>query len=346
MKCKVGDKVRFLNDVGGGIVSKVINSKMVNVTDEDGFEIPVMISEIIVVSDTSSTVNTTAKVEVASDSARILEERNLPLENLSAPETDGSDFELSLAFVPLDQTNTTTSDAELYLINDSSYRLMYTVSVWTANHQLRLLGRGDLEADSKELVCERKVADLHSEQTLTISYLFYKGRDYQNQNPGQVSVELNPIKFVRPNSFSENPFFDEKAFIYKLASNIKEEKITIDSKALEKAMSEKDIRKKPHSVPVSESTIEEIDLHIEFLVDNHKGMSNGEILDIQLARFHTALDLGLRSGNKKMVFIHGIGNGKLKHEIRRILDKDYAGKVKYQDASFKEYGYGATLVIL
>ena len=49
MKHKVGDKVRFLNEVGGGIISKITGSDMVYVMDEDGFEIPVSATEIVVV---------------------------------------------------------------------------------------------------------------------------------------------------------------------------------------------------------------------------------------------------------------------------------------------------------
>ncbi|MFP4019887.1 MAG: Smr/MutS family protein [Bacteroidales bacterium] len=46
-----------------------------------------------------------------------------------------------------------------------------------------------------------------------------------------------------------------------------------------------------------------------------------------------------------MVFIHGVGNGRLRYELRKSLDKDYPD-LDYQDASFQEYGYGATLVFL
>ena len=45
---KPGDKVRFLNDVGGGTVTKILNTKMAQVENEDGFEIPVLISELVV----------------------------------------------------------------------------------------------------------------------------------------------------------------------------------------------------------------------------------------------------------------------------------------------------------
>lgn len=81
------------------------------------------------------------------------------------------------------------------------------------------------------------------------------------------------------------------------------------------------------------------------MVDDYKHLSNSEIIDIQLSRFTTALDGGILSGTRRMVFIHGVGNGKLKYEIGKTLDRKYP-KLKYQDASFKEYGYGATMVIL
>lgn len=47
MKFKVGDKVKFLNEQGGGVITKIINSKMVNIAIEDGFEIPTLINELI-----------------------------------------------------------------------------------------------------------------------------------------------------------------------------------------------------------------------------------------------------------------------------------------------------------
>ena len=68
-------------------------------------------------------------------------------------------------------------------------------------------------------------------------------------------------------------------------------------------------------------------------------------MDIQISRFTIALDGAIRGKTKKIVFIHGVGNGKLKYEIRKTLDSKYP-KLRYQDASFKEYGYGATMVML
>jgi hypothetical protein len=47
MKFQLGDKVKFLNTKGGGIVSKIISPSMVNVMIEDGFEIPTVTNELV-----------------------------------------------------------------------------------------------------------------------------------------------------------------------------------------------------------------------------------------------------------------------------------------------------------
>ena len=86
----------------------------------------------------------------------------------------------------------------------------------------------------------------------------------------------------------------------------------------------------------------EIDLHIEELIEEVSGLTNHEILSIQLERVEKELDKAIDGGLKKLVLIHGVGNGRLKMEIQKIL-KDYKG-LTFQDASYKEYGFGATQV--
>ena len=46
---KIGDKVRFLNDVGGGTVTGFQGKDIVLVADADGFEIPTLVSEVVAV---------------------------------------------------------------------------------------------------------------------------------------------------------------------------------------------------------------------------------------------------------------------------------------------------------
>ena len=52
---KKGDKVRFLNSVGGGIVRGFHNKHVALVEDESGFEFPVPVSECVVVDEGGGT---------------------------------------------------------------------------------------------------------------------------------------------------------------------------------------------------------------------------------------------------------------------------------------------------
>ena len=49
MNCGVGDKVRFLNEVGGGVVSKILDKNKVMVMTDDGFEIPTLEAELVII---------------------------------------------------------------------------------------------------------------------------------------------------------------------------------------------------------------------------------------------------------------------------------------------------------
>jgi len=340
MKYKIGDKVRFLNDVGGGIVSKIVNSNLVQIIDEDGFEIPVHASELVVVGQMPVIQNSSTVVETI---------RNIEKVDDSKPKIvnlEGDEYELLLAFVP-QSAEIADSDIDIYFINDSSFYCMYSVSYWTKNNKLILLGRNDIEPETKEHVYTLKRTELNEKLNINITFFLYKHREYKIYPPEQINIELSPIKFVKSSSFSENDFFDEKAFIYKIATSAAENyEMSLDAKSIENAIKDKKDKKPKITQSSQRQEIEEIDLHIQELVDNSAGMENGQMVEIQIARFTTALDLGIRAGTKRMIFIHGVGNGKLKHEIRRLLDTQYAGKVRYQDASFKEYGYGATMVIL
>lgn len=92
------------------------------------------------------------------------------------------------------------------------------------------------------------------------------------------------------------------------------------------------------------SDIEVVDLHAQQILEDTVGLSNGEIITAQLSRFRIALDLAIKSGKHgKIVFIHGVGSGKLKMEIQKILKSNYP-KLASQDASFREYGYGAIML--
>ena len=89
----------------------------------------------------------------------------------------------------------------------------------------------------------------------------------------------------------------------------------------------------------------EVDLHATALLDTTMGMDNTAILKYQLDKFNEAMTAVLHKKGSKIVFIHGKGDGVLRKALLAELKNKYS-RCKWQDASFKEYGYGATMVTL
>ena len=90
------------------------------------------------------------------------------------------------------------------------------------------------------------------------------------------------------------------------------------------------------------TSIWEIDLHIENLLDNAKNLTNTEILLKQMGNFKNTFLKAKDKRIQKLVVIHGVGEGVLKNEIRMYLSKQE--NIEYFDASYLEYGKGATEV--
>lgn len=86
----------------------------------------------------------------------------------------------------------------------------------------------------------------------------------------------------------------------------------------------------------------EVDLHIQKLTDNYAGLSNGEMLFMQISHFESYMDLGMRGQYKSIIFIHGIGNGVLKKEIKNRLSSYRS--IRVSDGDPRKYGFGATQV--
>lgn len=89
-----------------------------------------------------------------------------------------------------------------------------------------------------------------------------------------------------------------------------------------------------------------IDLHINALPTKGAGMDDVAKHKYQLQYFRLQMAQNLRYRGKRLVFIHGKGDGTLKNEVRQILKREYAGKVEFHDADFSKYEDGATLVII
>lgn len=83
-----------------------------------------------------------------------------------------------------------------------------------------------------------------------------------------------------------------------------------------------------------------VDLHIHQLKDSTRGMTNFDMLNLQLDTARGQLEFAIRQRMPNMVFIHGIGEGVLKEELYTILRR--YNNITFYDADYKLYGLGAT----
>lgn len=93
---------------------------------------------------------------------------------------------------------------------------------------------------------------------------------------------------------------------------------------------------------VEDPSVMEVDLHLEKLVDDESGLSDGEKLSFQIDYFERMLNTAIRERKRKLVVIHGVGEGVLREEVRKTLQ--YYEGCRFDDADPRRYGYGATVI--
>ena len=87
----------------------------------------------------------------------------------------------------------------------------------------------------------------------------------------------------------------------------------------------------------------EVDLHIHQLAASTRGMTNHEMLTLQIETAKKRLEFAIRKKIHRVVFIHGVGEGVLKKELEFLLARY---NVDVYPASFQKYGFGATEVYI
>lgn len=339
---KIGDKVKFLNDVGGGTVKSFSGKNIVNVENEDGFEVPTLISELVVERD--ELAEEPSAVQIPKDK-EFVSTPNIKTEQEKIIETVGNADEFCLAFVPVNQNNPVNGDIEAYLLNVSKFKVLYNFSHVQAN-RFTTEKFGALNENSKLYLESFSQNDLNDLPDFYFQLMFFKTVATKVELPIYKRIKVNPVKFYKENSYSRSSFLSGKAMLIKIEnSDFEDELEELTNKEIKKVIREKEgsgLKKKPLTVT---DDLVEIDLHIHELLDDIRGLSNHEMLKIQMDKFREEMENAIRNKVKRIVFIHGLGNGTLKQELRKELNYKYK-KYAMQDASFQEYGFGATMVIL
>lgn len=345
---KIGDKVRFLNTTGGGIV-KGFQGKDIVIVDDDGFDTPILIRECVVI---ESSNDTQVRQSVKPQNIEPVINSNYqktPDETVIVETKEGERITFCLAYLSLDEKNLSTSGYETYLINDSNYYINYLYmnrleNGWTSRSV------GIVEPNTKIFIEEFGKEDLNDLEKICVQFFaFKKDKPFALKNTCSVEIRLDTVKFYKLHSFRENDYFDDNAIIYPLMKkDVAEKSLQIEPEAIAQAMREKNRSEKQIIQPAKKqnnNAIVEVDLHIEELIDTTAGFGAAEILDYQMTKFREIMDQYKQKKGQKIVFIHGKGEGTLRKSILNDLNNKYKN-VYIQDASFKEYGFGATMVTI
>lgn len=370
---KVGDKVKFLDQIGGGIITKVVSPSLVNV-EVDGFDIPTLTKDIVLdfVEEPAGKMFTSQKELPEGDTASYEEGEDF---DTSSQDSDtrqerlylsrkGMEQEkgIYLAFVPCDQKWLIGGEYFVYLVNNSDYTLLYSLFLKDEQEEC-FVGEdyGSVDPMSRYLLTTIEDKDLEKWTNGTIQILLHKDKCKSILMPTNYNIKIRTSKFFKEGCFEKTELFEEKALITPLIM-VSTQDVAAD---YEKSLSQREQEaKKLQEMKADKVVVEvkpnkptsffdkhltskreaEVDLHIEELVDSVKELSNAEMLNIQMNYFRKCLDKAIEMNLDKIIFIHGVGQGVLKHNIEEELGK--YSFIHYFPASMQKYGVGATEVII
>jgi hypothetical protein len=373
MKFKPGDKVSFLNEKRDGIVKKVLNNKMVIVEIEDGFEIPVIETDLVCANQFEE--NVTENHSTASNNNIDAEER-FP-ERFALNESVSGEQKLKsgmyLVFIPEDAEQFLDGDFAVYLLNHTGFDVLFTYSM-LENGKYLCTDFNRIDEESALLISNIDKSGFEKWSHLKFQMISFKKGQESPDSPQTCELRIKPVRFYKEDNYSFLPAIGEKCFLVAFAEKEKAEPETCLTTTRmndivgqgqagsntewknEKITKPSGIKivgyinelHKPAPFPekhITESGIAEVDLHIEELADDLSKVKNHDILSIQLNYFSKMLDSAMANKLRKIIFIHGVGNGLLKQEIISKLKNNYPDLV-YADASLLRYGKGATEIIL
>lgn len=347
---KVGDIVRFLNDVGGGRIAR-IDGQYAFVEDSDGFEQPVLLKECVIVD--ADQPKKTKSSDPQQSKTTIVEPVVTSAATVTAEKPEGDKLNIVFAFEPADikQLSTTTFDA--VLVNDSNYFLYAIFSTSDESHLWTTRYAGIIEPNFQVSLGEIEREAIPHLDRISIQYVAFK-RDsaYRLKAPFAVEHRVDNTKFHRLHCFHTNPYFDTPVIAFDITKDDRPVRpVMLDRSQLQDAMNEKryeqdDDKKRPLSKPNQQrGEVIEVDLHINQLVDTVSGLSHFDMLQCQLKEFRRVMAENIDHRGRRIVFIHGKGEGVLRQEIIKELHRHYP-RCYYQDASFRQYGFGATQVTI
>ena len=352
---KVGDRVNFLSSTGGGKVTKIIDSRMVMVEVEDGFELPTLITDLV-----PDYRNQPARQQQIVDTVqKEIQEKELVQQQQQEDARHGGLRRFAkeaekegvyLAFVPHEQQWLLTGAMDVVLVNHTPFEMLYT---FTIKEETRFVNVDYGQVDKHEKVVVETISreDLEYWCNGIVQAIFTTESSDTVLLPLNAPFSLRTNRFFKEGSYLMSGMLGEKAVMISLSDLTllksgnddfaKIMKEGVGSQAPKKDLIQKESPIDKHRTGQGEATV---DLHIGELVDNIAGLSSHDMFQIQMDYFRKMLDSAIAAEYTKVTFIHGVGNGVLKNAIIEELKKYKNTENKM--ASIAKFGVGAIDVMI
>ena len=199
---------------------------------------------------------------------------------------------------------------------------------------------------------EFEKSELNDRERVAVQLVAFKdNRSFVMKPSVSVELRIDTVKFYKLHTFQSTDFFETPALVYDIIKNdLPARQVYVSAEELQEALIQKKtiedhVSSKPQTIVKrgGKNGIIEIDLHIGELLDDTRGMSSSEMLNYQLDKFREVLEQYKGKREQRIVFIHGKGDGVLRKALLDELKRKYPN-FRHQDASFQEYGFGATMV--
>lgn len=312
----VGDKVRLLRGNEEGTITKISAGGRIEVEIEDGFRIPAMKNEIVVISAVERQYFGDGKVPETPVAAS---------PKPGKPTAEG----LFLGYLSLND-----KVQSVYFINNTGKDYAYSISEVYGDNS-KTLAAGLSVARTHLKLDEKIIAEFEEWPAMHLQFIAVNPKIQKTTPPFEKRVKFKASTFFR--SKSKLPILEKEGYVFKIDH---QEKILNVKELNQELLPEGEKTSNKEQFPRPEK---EIDLHIEKLTDNPQMLSNSDMLRMQMEVFERNLNYAIATGMDEISFIHGIGNGVLKKEIHKYLSE--MDNIKYfQDTQKSRFGYGATLV--
>lgn len=220
---QAGDTVRFLNSTGGGRITRI--EGRIAYVEEDGFETPVLVNELVVVLPAghepavkgSRLMFDQKGYDEGKKSARVAavpeEPKRAPEpENLPVEETErGEKINVVLGFEPVNIKTLSTTDIAAVLINDSNYYLSFSVMVRDmAAGEWRALYQGEVAPnESIDIAVFRQENIAEIERIVFQGIAYKKGKPFSIKFPMNVSRKIDVTKFFKVHCFRPGVYLEK-----------------------------------------------------------------------------------------------------------------------------------------